>query len=260
MVGFTPEFSFAYPRKSAESASSAFYCFSLRTAISNRQDWVFMKIGVIDTGINPWHSHVRGRVTGCRIYLNDEGIIVEDEDFRDLVGHGTAVAGILRQHLPNAELFAVRVFEQDLASFPSLVARAVLRAAAEGCDLLNLSLGMQPGHGSALLIEACRMALDAGSILVAAGHRQHSHLLPASLPGVRGVVADDRLTPEDITINETGTYRYAASGRPRDLGGLPAGANLWGNSFACARVTACFARQMSETPDDPAIFVTSYLS
>ena len=203
-----------------------------------------MKIGVIDTGINPWHSHVRGKVTGCRIYLNGQGTIVEDEDFRDLVGHGTAVAGILRLQLPNAELFAVRVFEQDLTSFPSLVARAVLRAAAEGCEMLNLSLGMLPGPGSGILVEACRTVIDAGLVLVAAGHPHHSHLIPASIPGVSGVIADDRLPPGEIAINDTSTYRYAASGKPRDLEGLPASANLWGNSFACARVSASIARQM----------------
>jgi hypothetical protein len=39
-------------------------------------------------------------------------------------------------------------------------------------------------------------------------------------------------------------FPYAASGSPRDLDGLPTSANLWGNSFACARVTAyLFNRQ-----------------
>ncbi len=207
------------------------------------------RTGVIDTGINSWHSHVRGGVTGLRIYLDSDGRIQEDDDFRDLVGHGTAVAGILRQQLPTVELFAVRVFEQDLTAYPSLVARAVLRAAAEGCSILNLSLGMSPGPGSDILTTACREALAAGCMIVAAGHPDNTALLPASIPGVLGVIADDRVPLGEIRIDKDRCYAYAASGRPRDLDGLRTSDNLWGNSFACARVTAFFAAELMVTND-----------
>ncbi|WP_027714648.1 S8 family serine peptidase [Desulfuromonas sp. TF] len=203
-----------------------------------------LRIGIVDTGVNPWHSHVRGAVSGMRIFLDAGGRIREDEDFRDLVGHGTAVAGILRQGLPDAELFVVRVFDETLDSYPSLVARALLRAAAEGCRIINLSLGMSPGPGGEVLAEACRAVQEAGSVLVAAGHPGKAGLLPASLPGVTGVVAADHLKPGEITVNPGKPYSHEASGWPRDLDGLPPGANLWGNSFACARVTLDLALKM----------------
>jgi subtilisin family serine protease len=199
-----------------------------------------IRIGVIDTGINPWHSHINGGVTGLRIYLDSAGRIQEDDDFRDLVGHGTAVAGILRQQLPKVELFAVRVFERDLTAYPSLVARAVLRAAAEGCSILNLSLGMSPGRGADLLTTACHEVMEAGCLIVAAGHPDNAALLPASIPGVMGVIADDRVPAGEISIDQNHAYPYAASGSPRDLDGLRTSDNLWGNSFACARVAAYF--------------------
>jgi subtilisin family serine protease len=181
-------------------------------------------------------------VYGCRIYLARDGSIREDDDIRDLLGHGTAVAGILRQQLPDAEIFAVRVFDQDLTSYPSLVARAVLRAAAEGCAFLNLSLAMPPGTGSELLATACGEAMAAGCTIVAAGHPERKGLLPASVPGVLGVVADDLVPEGAIRVLQGGSYPYAAAGRPRGLGGVPAAGNLWGNSFACARVTAYLCR------------------
>lgn len=202
-----------------------------------------LRIGVIDTGVNPWHSHVRGGVTGCRIYLDGAGRIQEDDDIRDQVGHGTAVAGILRQQLPDVELFVVRVFEQDLTSYPSLVARAILRAAGAGCSFLNLSLGMSPGPGSDILVSACRQAMEAGCTIISAGHPDNGELLPASLPGVRGVVADDSVPVGEVRITPGLLYSYAASGSPRDLAGVPTSGNLWGNSFACARVTAYVANE-----------------
>jgi subtilisin family serine protease len=197
-------------------------------------------IGLIDTGVNPWHSHVGGGVYGCRIFLAEDGSIGEDDDIRDHLGHGTAVAGILREQLPVAELFVVKVFEHDFNTYPSLVARAVLRAAAEGCSLLNLSLAMPPGAGSDVLAAACSEAIAAGCTIVAAGHPHRKDLLPASLPGVVGVVADDLVPVGEIQLRQGKPYAYAAAGRPRDLE-RSATDNLWGNSFACARVSAYLA-------------------
>lgn len=199
-------------------------------------------IGIVDTGINPWHSHVRGEIRGCRIYADGEGKICEDEDFSDPVGHGTAVAGILREALPDAGLFAVRVFEDGLSTYPSLLARGILRAAAEGCDVINLSLALPPGSQTELIADACAAAGEAGSVLVAAGHPERPGLLPASLPGVYGVISDDELEDEEIEMQGAGPYPCRARGIPRRLDYIPPGANLWGHSLACARVSAYLAQ------------------
>ncbi len=198
------------------------------------------RIGIVDTGVKRWHSHAGGGVTGLRIYVDGEGVIREDDDFRHLVGHGTAVGAILRQQLPEAELFVVRVFDEELKSYPSLVARAILRAAAEGCSIVNMSLGMPPGPGSEILKAACCEALAAGVVLVASGHPDKPGLMPASLPGVTGVIAADHLQPGEVEIAQSGEYCYAATGHPRDLEAM-SGPNMWGNSFACARVSLSFA-------------------
>ncbi len=192
-----------------------------------------LRIGIVDTGVNPWHSHVRGSVSGCRIYVGGDGHIHEDGDFRDLVGHGTAVAGVIREAFPDAEIFAVRAFGTADATYPSLVARAILRAAAEQCEFVNLSLSVTPGPGQGALTKACAAALEAGSILVASARPDRPGALPASLPGVHAVVADDTL--EFGTVRVDGAFQLAAPGRPRDLSTLPREVNLWGHSFACAR-------------------------
>lgn len=207
-----------------------------------------MRVGVIDTGVNPWHPHVRGPVDGCRIFAAPDGTIREDGDFRDPLGHGTAVAGVLRQGLPRAELFAVRAFTEGLLTYPSLVARAVLRAAAEGCRLLNLSLAVPPGPGSEVLARACEEVLGQGCALVAAGRADDREALPGALPGVLRVLPDDRLEPGQVLrdADDPGTWR--ALGRPRDLRGLPRDANLWGASFACARVSVYLGKRLSRGP------------
>jgi subtilisin family serine protease len=203
-------------------------------------------IGMVDTGVNPWHSHVRGEVRGCRLYVNGSGQICEDNDFSDPVGHGTAVAGVLRQVLPAAGLFVVKVFDNGLSTYPSLLARGILRAAAEACDAINLSCSVPPGPGTELIADACAAAHQAGSILVAAGKRGHPGLMPASLPGVFGVISADELDDDQIELQGSGPYPCRARGLPRQLYHFPPGSNLSGDSLACARVTAHLACRLSD--------------
>lgn len=196
----------------------------------------------MDTGVNPWHSHVGGKVDGVRIFADETGRILEDGDFADLSGHGTAIAGVLREAMPEARIFVVRVFGAEGTTYPALAARGVLRAAASGAEIINLSFALRPGSRSDALLDcACRAAMDAGCVLVASGRPGEPGLLPASLPGVKGVLADDSLAPGVVEFREGEIYPYRASGSPRDLAGLPRDANLWGHSFACARVTAFLA-------------------
>jgi subtilisin family serine protease len=204
-----------------------------------------LRIGVVDTGLNPWHSHVRGNVSGCRMFLAPDGRVREDGDFRDLVGHGTAVAGVIREAFPDAEIFAVRVFGADGITYPSLVARGILRAAAEQCAFVNLSLSVAPGPGNDVLTAACADVLEAGCVLVASVRSDRPGWLPASLPGVYAVTVDDALEFGDVRVD--GPLRLAAPGRPRDLGFVSREANLWGPSFACARGLVYLAREKTET-------------
>jgi len=202
-------------------------------------------IGMVDTGVNPWHSHVRGEVRGCRLYVDGSGIICEDDDFSDPVGHGTAVAGVLRQALPAAELFVVKVFDNGLSTYPSLLARGILRAAAEGCAVINLSCSVPPGPGTGLIADACAAAHQAGVILVAAGQPGQPGLLPAFLPDVYGVICADELDDDQIELQGSGPYPCRARGLPRRLSNVPAASNLSGDSLACARVAAYLACRVS---------------
>lgn len=204
------------------------------------------RVAIVDTGVNPWHSHVGGRVDGCRLFLDDDGRIREDGDFRDPVGHGTAVAGVVREALPAARLFAVRVFQGAGETWPSIVARGILRAAGEGCDAINLSLSIERGPGAELVEAACEAARDAGCLLVACGGAAAPPAVAAPWPGVVTAVVDDRLALGEV--RQVGPSRFAAPGRPRDLRGVPPEANLWGASFACARVTAHLARAAQARP------------
>ena len=175
------------------------------------------------------------------MFLGPDGRVHEDADFRDVVGHGTALAGVIREAFPDAEIFAVRVFGAGGATYPSLVARGILRAAAEQCEFVNLSLSVAPGPGDEVLTAACAAVLEAGCVLVASARPDQPGWLPASLPGVYAVTADDTLGFGEV--RDDGPLRLAAPGRPRDLVFVAREANLWGPSFACARGLVHLARE-----------------
>lgn len=201
-----------------------------------------LRIGIVDTGVNPWHSHVRGRVAGCRIFVEPDGTLQEDGDFHDPVGHGTAVAGVIREAFPDAEIFAVRVFGGGGTTYPSLVARGILRAAAAGCDFVNISVSVPPGAGADTLAAACAAVVEHGCVLVASTRPDLPGWLPASLPGVYAVTADDSLAFGEVRAD--GPTQLAAPGRPRDLDHVSLHGNLHGSSFACARALVHLARQV----------------
>lgn len=200
-----------------------------------------LHIGVVDTGVNPWHSHVRGHVSGCRLFVGPDGRIEEDDDFRDPCGHGTAVAGIIRAAFAHARIFAVRVFDAGSTTYPSLVARGMLRAAAARCDFINVSISVPPGPGDQALANACAAIVEAGCVVVASARRDRPGWLPASLPGIHAVVADNTLAFNEV--HERGERELSACGRPRDLDFLAANENFGGDSFACAHALVHLARE-----------------
>src|SRR4030067_412278 len=84
-----------------------------------------VRIGIIDSGINPWHSHV-GRIEGGSAFHLDSGAkVTSSSDLRDELGHGTAIAGIIREKAPFAKLYAIKIFHKSLSAPLSLLKAAL---------------------------------------------------------------------------------------------------------------------------------------
>ena len=106
-------------------------------------------VGVIDTGVGP---HPDLRVTGGENTVVGE----EAQDYHDNgEGHGTHVAGIIaacgtppagiRGLAPGVVLRSYRVFGKNAEGASNFaIAKAIDRAIAQGCDLINMSLGGGP--------------------------------------------------------------------------------------------------------------------
>ena len=202
-----------------------------------------VRVAVVDSGIAAGHPHIGPVAGGIRIA--GDGTV--DADFADRIGHGTAVAAAIREKAPEAELFAIRVFETRLTATAEALADGIRRAMEHRARLVNLSLGTaNPAHGT-LLAEAVGRARIAGALVVSALELDGTPSLPGSLDGVLGVRLDWACPRDEIRLEREGGSRVVAvaSGYPRPVPGVPPERNLKGMSFAVANVTGLVARLFS---------------
>jgi subtilisin family serine protease len=215
-----------------------------------------VRVAVVDSGIHAEHPHV-GSVAGG-IAITDDGVEI---DTTDRVGHGTAVAGAIREKAPEAELFAVKVFDRALSTTVSRIVRAIRWSADAGAHIINLSLGTQRAEHAATLSAAVAYAAGRGSLVVAAAESDGIAWLPGSLPGVLAVRLDWSCPRDRVrVIDSVSGPRVFASGFPRPIPGVPPDANLKGISFAVANTAgiAALACESRTFPEELDIFVKRF--
>ncbi len=194
-----------------------------------------MRIAVVDSGVHASHPHVNGIAGGVSILPDGR----EEPDFTDRLGHGTAVTAVIREKVPDAEIYAVKVFHDSLATRIELLVHALDWSARNGMQLINLSLGTDNPQHEAVLRESVDRLVGQGIRLIAA-----SGWLPGSIAGVIPVVLDWDCPRDEFRTSALpdGRTLYHASGFPRPIPGVSPERNLKGISFAVANVTGLLAR------------------
>lgn len=209
-----------------------------------------VRVVVVDSGVNPRHSHVGGRIDGARIFRGEDGAVHRGPGFEDTSGHGTAIAAVIRHVAPEADLFALKIFNGALATTPDVLEGALSYALQAGARVVNLSLGMEAAPNAPSLRGMCRDAARAGIILVASARNGlKGTSVPASYDSVIGVKGDGRLGENILRYRLGDPCECLASPWPRSLPGLPRERNFRGNSFAAARVSGAIACLLEESPD-----------
>ncbi len=241
-----------------------------------------VKVGVIDSGIALDHPDlvVAGGL-GC---VPDE----PESDFGPLGGaHGSHVAGIIagrgqsptgmRGMAPAAEVFSYRVFGKSESSGSNFaLVKAIQRGIADGCDVLNMSLGFDLNEETGLpdvdpaVQEAIREAHKRGVLVVAAAGNDGR--MPVNYPAMDEVAvavsAIGRKGTFPVKSSETGDVLAPFGAEPKsfvaafsnigmelDVAGagvgvvstVPGGyAPMSGTSMACPAVTGVVARLLAE--------------
>jgi len=179
-----------------------------------------VRVAMIDSGVNPTHPHVGGVVGGVALSGGGDNTV-----YLDYLGHGTAVAAAIREKAPEAELFAVKVFDRTLSTSLEMLVRALEWCVERGVHVVNLSLGTARP-------EDLRPALE---------HAAAAGVVVVSPPSTGGAVPVDLdwSCPRDAYRYQHGVF--LASGYPRPIPGVPPADNLNGASFAVANMTGFVA-------------------
>ncbi len=142
-----------------------------------------VKVAVLDTGVDYTHEEFKYIYKGGYDFWNNDNNPIDDH------WHGTHVAGILcaganavgyRGIAPRAELYAVKVLNENGFGYLSTVAAGIDWCRQNGIEVINLSLG--GSTPSQVLKEACDTAKEDGIIIVAAAGNAFFYDTVVSLP------------------------------------------------------------------------------
>lgn len=234
-------------------------------------------VGVVDSGVGPHPDLV---VAGGRNTVSGEN----ESDFgaNDAEGHGTHVGGIIaargsqsagmRGIAPGVALRSYRVFGKNADGASNFaIAKAIDAAVADGCDLINMSLG--GGPEDTLTAEAISDARAGGTVVLAANGNDdrkpvsfpaaNDLCLAVSAMGRKGSFPATSVSSESVAKPygkdpQNFIASFSNIGEDTDLTGpgvgvistVPSGyAVMDGTSMACPAATGALARQLAKQTD-----------
>ncbi|WP_373498389.1 S8 family serine peptidase [Desulfococcus sp.] len=206
-------------------------------------------VAVIDSGINASHPHVGGIAAGVSFSTGADGAVVQEKGCRDAIGHGTAIAGVIRLYAPEATLTALKIFHTDLTASMAALVAALEWAVSGGFRIIHLSLGTTLERCRKPLRSLCARAAAQNTLVVAAARSADDPIYPAVFDTVIGVYQYPACPPEGLIHHPGVPVNFGAHGRPRPIPGLPQERNFRGSSFAAAHVTGRVAAFLEAHPE-----------
>lgn len=213
-----------------------------------------IKVAVIDSGIDADHPAVGGRIKGyvaVNVEAGPDGdtVVYDTAPHRDVFGHGTACAGIIRSLAPHCDLYSVRVLGPTNAGRGGAFTAGLRWAIDNGMHVCNLSLGTTKKDYFALLHELVDRAYVHNIMLVAAANNMPVPSFPSTYASVIAVAAHDVQEPYRIYYNPRPPIEFGALGIDVRVAWLDgAWMTSTGNSFAAPHITGLVARILAKHP------------
>ncbi|MFR8870817.1 S8 family peptidase [Paraclostridium sordellii] len=168
-----------------------------------------IKIALIDSGVDYNHPALANSID----LTNAKSFVKDDSSVSDTNGHGTMVAGIIKQVAPDVKITPYRVMG-DSTGESLWTIDAIIQAVKDGHDIINASLGTYKDEdieGDKLILEAFKRAINYAKennviVIASAGNKgldlceyyknEHINHLPGNIDGVDAVsaVRDKQLT------------------------------------------------------------------
>jgi subtilisin family serine protease len=220
------------------------------------RDWAWsdsngkgVKVAVIDSGIDAEHAAIN-RVDGyVAISGGPDGLIHDTQPHRDLFGHGTACAGIIRALAPECELYSVRVLGTSLSGQGVVFAAGLRWAIEQGIHVCNLSLSTAKKEFFSVLHELTDLAYFRNIALVSAANNLPVPSYPSVYSSVISVGSHEIQDPYHFYYNPRPPAEFGALGIDVRVPWLD---GRWitttGNSFAAPHITGIVAKILGKHP------------
>ena len=222
-----------------------------REAAFGGVDGTGVTVAIVDSGVERDHPAVGGKlIRSVRVEPGEEDpVVVDDPEAIDVVGHGTACAGIIHGLAPGADIISVRVLGPDNRGKGTIFAAGLEWAIAQGASVINLSLSSKSDALFAVFHEIVDEAYFANVVLVSAANNVPGPSYPSLFASVISVAAHD--------IPDRWTWYYNPS-PPVEFGSYGVDVDVaWkdgsrmvatGNSFAAPHVAGLAALIRAKHP------------
>ena len=214
-----------------------------------------VKVAVIDSGVDASHPDLKGKVKrACVVKETTEGKIECEEipvqESYDSFGHGTAVAGIITDLAPDAEIINVKVLNEYNSCTGDILIQGIRWALDQDIKLINMSLATSKERHIPMIFRLCEQAYVQNSIIVASRRNFGDLGCPAMFSSVISVNRKDFDNKYALHFKPRSLIEYEARGTqikvPAPGGGY---AELTGTSFATPHVTGMVALLLQVMPD-----------
>ena len=220
-------------------------------------------VAIIDSGVDGTHELVRGRLRRqLRVELSGESSeVVDDPQGGDVVGHGTACAGIIASIAPAADLVSIRVLGADNRGKGRALAAAVDWAIDQRIAVVNMSLSSRSEAMFADFHDLADRAYFANSLLVCAANNIPGPSYPSLFAAVVSVAAHDVADPDVWFYNPSPPVEFGAYGVDVEVAWRDGGRiRATGNSFAAPHMAGQAARLRSRYPGASPFEIKTFLA
>jgi subtilisin len=215
-----------------------------------------IKIAVLDSGIEAAHPALKGLILVDDLAVLDDGLQLRAVPGQgvDVFGHGTAIASILRQIAPEAQIGSFRVLGDQLRSRTAIIREGVRLALERGYHILHCSFGCSREDHVLQYKDWIDEAYLTRRHIVAACNNYdfQKREWPGHFPTVITVNFAQSDEPEALFYRPGNLVEFAARGHDLDVpwtGGQRK--KVTGSSFAVPHVAGLLARLLALCPDLP---------